>query len=99
MKINIPVISLFCITAIAASCNKKSNFSDASGVFETTETIISAETSGKIIELNIEEGDVLQKGQLIGYVDSTQLHLSKLQLMQNQKAILSGRPNQKLQLE
>jgi HlyD family secretion protein len=63
------------------------------------ETIISAEASGKILRLNVEEGEQLDSGQVIGYIDSTQLHLNKLQLLQNKKAILSGRPSTNIQVE
>src|SRR5690349_16764651 len=90
---------LLSLATLFASCNNKNDSHDASGVFEVTETIISAEASGKILALGIEEGDVLTSGQQIGYIDSTQLHLSKMQLIQNQKAVLSGRPDSKSQLE
>ncbi len=92
-------INLFVFSILAFSCNHTEKINDASGTFEATETIVSAEANGKILALNIEEGDLIVQGQQIGYVDSTQLHLQKLQLMQNQKAILSGRPDAKLQLE
>lgn len=78
--------------------DEKTNF-DASGTFEATETIISAEANGKIMALNIDEGDVVKKGQVLGYIDTTQLHLSRLQLIQNKKAVLSSAPNVQLQLE
>lgn len=81
------------------SCQSESNEADATGAFEATETIISAEASGKIMMLDISEGDQVKAGQVVGYIDSTQLHLSKLQLLQSQKAILSGRPDTKTQLE
>lgn len=81
------------------SCKVKTNNYDASGSFEAIETIISAEVSGKILQFNIEEGEQLDSGQLIGFIDSTQLHLSKLQLGQNKKAILSGRPQANIQVE
>lgn len=99
MKINFYTICLLCLSSLAVSCKKNGDSADASGVFETTETIISAEANGKILELNIQEGDVIQKGSAVGYIDSTQLHLTRLQLMQNQKAVLSGRPDTKVQLE
>lgn len=74
------------------SCGNNDNEYDASGTFEATETIVSAEANGKILALNMNEGDLLKIGQQIGYIDSTQLYLSKLQLLKNQKAVLSGRP-------
>ncbi|WP_115889259.1 HlyD family secretion protein [Flavobacterium cutihirudinis] len=88
----IPVISLL-------SCNKNENEFDASGSFEAVETILSAETNGQILKLNVEEGQQLEAGQNVGYIDSTQLHISKMQLSQNKRAILSGRPQENIQTE
>jgi len=92
-------INLLACSMLIISCNKGNTSFDASGTFEATEIIVSSEANGKILALNIDEGQELQKGQLVGWVDSLQLHLSKLQLVQNQKAILSSRPETKTQLE
>lgn len=92
-------LSLLIVSALAISCNSKKQTFDASGTFEAIETIISSEASGKIKQLDIHEGQVLKAGQVIGYIDSTQLYLSKLQLTQNQKAVLSGRPDIQTQLD
>ncbi len=81
------------------SCKEKTNNYDASGSFEAKETIIAAEANGKILQLTIDEGQQLDSGQVIGFIDSTQLHLSKLQLVQSKKAILSGRPQANVQVE
>ncbi len=92
-------IQLLALSTLFFSCKNNGLESDASGTFEATETVISAEAAGKILAFDIDEGDVLTAAQTIGYIDSTQLYLSKLQLQQNQKAILSGRPDTKVQLE
>lgn len=92
-------IQLLALSTLFFSCKNNGLENDASGTFEATETVISAEAAGKILAFDIDEGDVLTAGQTIGYIDSTQLYLSKLQLQQNQKAILSGRPDTKVQLE
>ena len=92
-------IQLLALSTMFFSCKNNGLENDASGTFEATETVISAEATGKIMAFDIDEGDVLTAGQTIGYIDSTQLYLSKLQLQQNQKAILSGRPDTKVQLE
>jgi len=91
------LIILFAVTI--TSCNNENGRPDASGTFEAEETIVSAEASGKLMEFNVDEGDILEQGQIIGFIDSTQLHLTRLQLLQNQKAILSGRPAIQTQLE
>ena len=97
MKRNI--IHIACIAALSFSCGSDDVLSDASGSFEAVETIISAEASGRILSLTVSEGEQLRAGQVIGAVDSTQLHLTRLQLLQNKKAILSGRPNVNAQIE
>jgi HlyD family secretion protein len=81
------------------SCKEEKKNYDASGSFEAVETLIAAEANGKLLQLNIEEGQQLDSGQVIGYIDSTQLHLNKLQLMQNKKAILSNKPETNVQVE
>lgn len=91
------LIILFAVTI--TSCSNENGRPDASGTFEAEETIVSAEASGKLMAFDVDEGDILEQGQIIGFIDSTQLHLTRLQLLQNQKAILSGRPAIQTQLE
>ena len=93
------IIMIFLLALLLVSCKNKNNQCDASGTFEATETIVSAEANGKILELNLDEGQLLKQGQQVGYIDSIQLHLTRLQLMQNRKAILSGRPDVTTQIE
>ncbi|MGF7039449.1 HlyD family secretion protein [Mucilaginibacter lappiensis] len=75
------------------SCGKNEDKYDASGTFEAVETIVSAQGTGAIKELNLEEGQVLKAGQVVGYIDSVQLYLKKKQLEAQIKATLSGKPN------
>ncbi|WP_343584447.1 HlyD family efflux transporter periplasmic adaptor subunit [Flavobacterium sp.] len=86
-------------TILMFSCHNKENDFDASGSFEAVETILSAEANGQILQLNVEEGQQLQAGQKVGFIDSTQLAISKMQLRQNEKAILSGKPQIQIQTE
>lgn len=81
------------------SCSSDSNGTDATGVFEATEIIISAESSGKLLSFSIQEGDELKKGQVLGQIDSTQLYLNKLQVVANQTALLSSRPDVQSQID
>lgn len=87
------------ISLVWVSCSNNENKYDATGTFEATEIIISSEANGRIMRLDIEEGDTLIAGQQVGYIDSAQLRLSKLQLKENKKAILAGRPDIKTQIE
>ena len=93
------IIYVLIILVSIVSCKEKTNKYDASGSFEAVETMIAAEANGKLLQLDIEEGQQLDSGQVIGYIDSTLLHLNKLQLVQNKKAILSGRPQTSVQTE
>jgi HlyD family secretion protein len=83
---------LLLCTSLAA-CNRKDNTYDASGTFEAVETIVSSEASGVIKTLELEEGQTLQAGQVVGYIDSTQLFLKKKQLEAQTKAVLSRKPD------
>src|ERR1700733_14369188 len=87
-------ISLLTLAALLwlSSCTPKSPF-DASGTFETEETIISAEGTGRIKEFNIEEGQTLKAGQYIGFIDTAQLYFNKINLQAQIQAGLSNRPD------
>jgi HlyD family secretion protein len=89
-KISLPFAIL--LTGLI-SCNQSENKYDASGTFEAVETIVSAQGSGAIKELNLEEGQVLKVGQVVGYIDSIQLYLKKKQLEAQIRATLSGKPD------
>jgi HlyD family secretion protein len=75
-----------------SSCTPKTKF-DASGTFETEETIISAEATGRIKQFNIEEGQTLKAGQYIGFIDTAQLSFNKMNLQAQIQAGLSKRPD------
>ncbi|MFA5403517.1 MAG: HlyD family efflux transporter periplasmic adaptor subunit [Ignavibacteria bacterium] len=71
---------LLAFILIFSSCGKNEKRSDAYGNFEAVETIVSAEGTGKLIDFNIEEGQVLEKNVLVGNIDADQLSLKKQQL-------------------
>jgi HlyD family secretion protein len=76
-----------------SACKGEDDAYDASGTFEAVETIVSSEASGAIKALNIEEGQELQAGAVVGYIDSTQLSLKKKQLQAQIGAVLSRKPD------
>jgi HlyD family secretion protein len=92
-------IHIVCIVALCISCNTNDDPADATGSFEAVEIIIASEATGKLLSFTISEGEQLNAGQLVGAVDSTQLYLTRMQLVQNKKAILSGRPDTRAQIE
>jgi HlyD family secretion protein len=95
MKFKIFFLSL--ILALSACSSKNKNY-DASGMFEATEVIVSAETTGKIISLNILEGQKVESFERLGLIDTTQLHLQKVQLLQSKKQVGTRKQNVNTQL-
>ncbi len=84
------------LAAIAlASCGNTEAEYDASGIFETTEVIVSAKSNGEIVSLNIEEGQEVQPNMTLGYIDTTQLALKRKQLT----ASLSANESRKLDVK
>lgn len=71
---------------------------DATGAFEATEVTVSSEVSGRIMEFSVREGDFLEAGACLGYVDSAQLYLRKMQLMAGLKAVDIRRPDVRKQI-
>lgn len=92
------VIFIGSLIVLLSSCTGKKGDYDASGSFEADETIISAEASGNLKQFNLEEGQTLQLGQEVGYIDSVQLSLKKKQLEAQINALLSKKPNVSTQL-
>lgn len=78
---------------LLGACNQNENNSDAYGNFEATEIIISSENSGKILYLDIDEGDVFDASKQVGVIDTNQLFLQKEQLKARRRAISSGVQN------
>jgi HlyD family secretion protein len=71
--------SLLAIGAALAGCGDK-NQPDAYGNFETTEVVVSAETSGQLLWFTADEGQHIASGELVGIIDTTQLALQPRQL-------------------
>jgi len=75
-KLAILLISLF----VATSCSDDIQKADAYGNFEATEITISSESNGKIIHLDLKEGESISKGKTIAQIDTIALQLKKEQL-------------------
>jgi len=81
------------ISTILVSCNGSNEFSDAYGNFEADEVIISSESNGKLLVFDLETGESIPSGKMIGYVDTVNLVLQKKQLKAQQAAIASNIKN------
>lgn len=80
------------------ACTRGNSNFDATGAFESTEVIVSSEANGKIIELNLEEGDRLEAGATLGYVDTMQLYLRKMQLEAGLRSVDIRKPDVRKQI-
>ena len=61
--------------ASLAGCGHKVPDFDACGQVDATDVTVSAESNGRIIRLDIKEGDRLTEGQCIGCIDTVQIWL------------------------
>lgn len=82
---------------LLSGCKKAPEYA-ASGNFEATDVTISAESAGKILEFDIEEGDTLQAGQFVALIDTLQLHYQREQLLAQRTSTDVSRPDIALQL-
>lgn len=83
----------FLILINLVACNKNNDKADGYGNFEATEVTISAEASGKIEYLNLEEGAIVAPNTQVGLIDTIQLYLSKQQLIASKNTIASKSVN------
>ena len=76
----------------AAACNRNTDF-DATGTFEATEVVVSAEVNGRITAFDAEEGDTVEALEQVGAIDTVQLYLQKLQLQRSAASVRSTKPD------
>ena len=81
------------IAFILSACGNGNNNYDASGIFEATEVIVSSQAMGQLLEFTIAEGQNVAAGKQVGYVDTTQLYLKKVQLLAAIKSLESRHYN------
>lgn len=91
----------FCFSAglvLLTACGDHAGDNDAMGIFETTEVIVSAKAGGEIKLLNVEEGQSVNAGDRLGYIDTVQLALKKDQLQATLSATDSRRLDESRQV-
>lgn len=66
---------------LLVGCRNDIDF-DACGQIDAEQVTVSAEASGRILSINVREGDVLNAGQMVGAVDSVQTALQIRELEQ-----------------
>ena len=76
-KIQLIALSIILLGA----CKNGEPTSDAYGNFEVTETIVSSEAAGKLLAMEVKQGDKIEAFQLIALIDTTELILKKQQTL------------------
>lgn len=87
------LIGICSFLTIITACEGGTTKYDATGTFETTEVVVSAEASGKLLYFNVDEGTQLKMGEEVGVVDTLQLYLKKMQLQASAKSVEQQRPD------
>ncbi|MGV8945120.1 MAG: HlyD family secretion protein [Lutibacter sp.] len=88
MKITKIIIGLLIFGNLIVAC-KNDEKADGYGNFEATEITISAENNGKLVQFNVEEGQVLEKGYYVGFIDTIPLNLKRDQLLASKSIVYS----------
>lgn len=98
MKISYLTLGTLLVVLTAASCNRAPK-PDAYGNFEAVEVIVSADCNGKLLEFNLDEGYKLHRGEIVGWVDTTQLVLQRNQLRGEIAVLRAQLPEKDKQLD
>lgn len=84
------IIGLSIAATTLFSCSDSNGKADGYGNFEATEITVSAENTGKLMQLEVSEGDQIVKDKFIGYIDTIPLALKREQL-EVSKAVISSK--------
>ena len=85
------ILYIISLPFLLMACQTNNDTADAYGNFEAEAVIVSAETPGKILELNVDKGDKIEAGFSAALIDTVQLHLQLLQLDAQQTAVAAKR--------
>lgn len=89
---NIYIPASITLAALLTACDSTPDY-DATGIFEATTVTVSAETSGKILWFDINEGDSIIKGQQVAAIDTAVLVLQQKQILSQQQSAQSSSPD------
>lgn len=84
--------ALTLVMSVMTACGTKSDY-DATGIFEATTVTVSAETSGRILEFDIEEGDSVMAGRQVALVDTVLLSLQQGQSESQRRSATASSPD------
>lgn len=102
MKTSYKILNTLLVTISAfvfLSCSENGKTSDAYGNFEAQEYIVAAEMNGKIVRLQIEEGQKLSAQSSVGLIDTTALYLQKAPLLAQRKTAATATQDIRAQIQ
>lgn len=85
------ILYIISLPILLMACQSDNDTADAYGNFEAETIIVSAETPGKILELNVDKGDKIEAGSSTALIDTVLLDLQLLQLDAQQTAVAAKR--------
>ncbi|MCX6223741.1 MAG: HlyD family efflux transporter periplasmic adaptor subunit [Bacteroidia bacterium] len=85
-------ISLSFILIFALSCSRSDTGFDAMGHFEADEYMLTAESGGRIIQLDFKEGSKIRRGDTVAITDTISVYLQLQQSKAQQAAVESKIP-------
>ena len=88
------VLAALCL----ASCGDKEKEYDATGTFEATEVTVAAEQNGKLLQLDVNEGDRIGECRQVALIDTVQLYLKARQIGAAKLVYASQRPDTEKQV-
>ncbi len=89
---------LFIAVVMLASC-AQDNQPAGYGNFYNIEWTISADADGKVVDLKVEEGALLSRGEVVGHIDTTLLVLQRNNIISQIAAIRATMPKEAIQIE
>lgn len=92
MKFQHPWYGAYFVILALVACQKTAPKADAYGNFEAEERLVSAEANGRVLSLDVEEGQDLKAGQPVGAIDSLQIVLRREQLLASIRAVVAKSP-------
>lgn len=93
------MLTLLSFAAVLTGCRDDEDRSDAYGHFEADEIVVSAESSGRLIEFRAREGARLSAGEVVAVVDTAQLVLQRATLRAQHEAAASRMQQVRAQLD
>ena len=87
LSVTIPSLLL-----LLTACDTTPDY-DATGIFEATTVTVSSETTGKILSLDVREGDSIRAGQLTAVIDTSMLVLQRSQILSQKQSAVSSSPD------